>query len=53
MSGTDDLFETISGYLTVRLGQASLSPGETVILVATATIGGTRVRTQSARLAVP
>jgi tight adherence protein C len=37
MSGIDDLFETIAGYLTIRLGQASLSPGETVILVVTVT----------------
>jgi tight adherence protein C len=37
MSGTDDLIETIAGYLTIRLGQASLSPGETVIVVVTLT----------------
>jgi tight adherence protein C len=35
MSGTDNLFETIAGYLTIRIGQASLRPGETVILVVT------------------
>jgi tight adherence protein C len=35
MSGTEDLFDTIAGYLTIRLGQASLSPGDTVILVVT------------------
>jgi tight adherence protein C len=37
MSGTDDLFETIAGYLTIQLGRASLSAGETVILVVTLT----------------
>ena len=35
MSGTDNLFETIAGYLTIRLGKVSLSPGDTVILVVT------------------
>jgi tight adherence protein C len=35
MSGTDTFYETLAEYLTIRLGQASLSPVETVILVVT------------------
>ena len=35
MSGTDNLFEKIAGYLTIQFGQANLSPGETVTLVVT------------------
>ena len=35
MSGTDTFYETLAEYLTIRLGQASLSPAETVILVLT------------------
>jgi tight adherence protein C len=35
MPATDTFYETITGYLTIRLGQASLSPGETVVLVLT------------------
>ena len=35
MPGTDNFYDTLTGYLTIRLGQASLSPGETVILVVT------------------
>jgi len=35
MPGTDTFYYTLSGYLTVRLGKASLSPGETVVLVLT------------------
>ena len=35
MSGTDTFFETLAEYLTIRIGQASLSPAETVILVLT------------------
>jgi tight adherence protein C len=32
---TDNFYDTLAGYLTIRLGQASLSPTETVILVVT------------------
>src|SRR5215470_8599147 len=35
MPGTDNFYGTLTGYLTIRFGQASLSPGETVILVVT------------------
>jgi len=35
MPATDTFYETITGYLTIRLCQASLSPGETVVLVLT------------------
>jgi len=35
MPGTDNFYDTLTGYLTIRFGQASLSPGETVILVVT------------------
>jgi tight adherence protein C len=35
MPGTDTFYQTLTGYLTIRLGQASLSPGETVVLVLT------------------
>ena len=35
MSGTDTFYETVAEYLTIRLGQASLSPAATVIFVLT------------------
>ena len=35
MSGTDTFYETVVEYLTIRIGQATLSPVETVILVVT------------------
>ena len=35
MSGTGTLYDTLAEYLTIRLGQASLSPAETVIVVLT------------------
>src|SRR5690348_1826076 len=35
MSGTNTLYETLAGYLMIRIGQARLSPAETVILVLT------------------
>src|SRR6516165_163199 len=37
MPETDNFYGTLTGYLTIRLGQASLSPGETVIVVVTLT----------------
>ena len=35
MPGNDTFLDTLAGYLTIRIGQASLSPGETVVLVLT------------------
>ena len=35
MPGTDTFYDTLAGYLTIRLGQASLGPAATVILVFT------------------
>src|SRR5215472_12460965 len=35
MPGSDTFYETLAGYLTLRLGQASLSPTGTVILALT------------------
>ena len=35
MSGADSFYDTLAEYLSIRLGQASLSPAETVILVLT------------------
>ena len=35
MPGTDTFYETLAEYLTIRLGQASLGPAGTVILVLT------------------
>ena len=35
MPGTDNFYDILAGYLTIRIGQASLSPTETVILVVT------------------
>src|SRR5215471_7237701 len=35
MPGTDNFYDTLTGYLTIQFGQANLSPGETVTLVVT------------------
>src|SRR5947209_2873123 len=35
MSGTDTFYATVAEYLTIRIGQASLSPAATVIFVVT------------------
>ena len=35
MPGTDTFYDTLAEYLTIRLGQASLGPAGTVILVLT------------------
>ena len=35
MSGTDTFYDSLAEYLTIRIGQASLSPAETLIFVLT------------------